>query len=195
MVAVSIFVVVALIATGAFITANRVNQKAQAIKIVMDNLNYAMDNMVLKIRKGAYYYCLDSGGITDPPTWSLYASDQGQDCGGSDYKDALAFRTPKYGYDVTEGPQKVIYRFVPAAGSSLGKIQLWQESNTQSLTGGNFLDITSEFVNITGLRFYVMNPNSNSRSTPRVTIIVKGEARIGGQVSDFVIQTTAAERQ
>lgn len=43
MVAVSIFAIVALIATGALLTANRVNQRAQAIKLAMDNINFALD--------------------------------------------------------------------------------------------------------------------------------------------------------
>ncbi len=82
MVAVSIFVVVAMIATGAFITANRINQRAQALQRIMDNLNFALDDIAFKIQKGTDFSCGTTAGgaarCTDPV-------------------EAITFRYPKYG--------------------------------------------------------------------------------------------------
>ena len=87
MVAVSIFAIVAVITTGALVTALDVNRKAQAIKIAMDNVSFAMDSMVFNLRDGANYGCL-TNSITDPipdNPWGYFQSANnrlGQDCTG-----------------------------------------------------------------------------------------------------------------
>lgn len=55
MVAISIFAIVATVAVGAILSANAANQKAQAIKLAVDNLNYAMDSMLLHLKQGTNY--------------------------------------------------------------------------------------------------------------------------------------------
>lgn len=55
MVSVSIFIIVAFIVTGTFIIAMDAYRKAQQIRLVIDNVNYAMDAMVLEIREGTNY--------------------------------------------------------------------------------------------------------------------------------------------
>ena len=52
MVAVSIFVVVAMVAMGSILTIVDANRKAQALKVVMDNLNYALETMTRTIKTG-----------------------------------------------------------------------------------------------------------------------------------------------
>lgn len=78
MVSISIFAIVATIAIGALLSADRVNQKAQAIKLAMDNLNFALDSMFYKMEKGNLYTC---GNVT--PT--------GVNCTGN----AISFSSPK----------------------------------------------------------------------------------------------------
>lgn len=55
MVSVSIFIIVAFVVTGTFIVAMDAYRKAQQIRLVVDNVNYAMDAMVLEIREGTNY--------------------------------------------------------------------------------------------------------------------------------------------
>ncbi|MDO8183680.1 MAG: type II secretion system protein [bacterium] len=57
MVAVGIFVIVAFIVTTAFLSLADANRKAQNIRLVMDNLNFAIDSMALKMREGNKYNC------------------------------------------------------------------------------------------------------------------------------------------
>jgi prepilin-type N-terminal cleavage/methylation domain-containing protein len=64
MVAVSIFAIVATIIVGALLAANAANQKAQAIKLAIDNVNYAIDSMVIKMKRGAVYNC---AGVVGSP--------------------------------------------------------------------------------------------------------------------------------
>lgn len=55
MVSVSIFIIVAFVVTGTFIVAMDAYRKAQQVRLVIDNVNYAMDAMVLEIREGTNY--------------------------------------------------------------------------------------------------------------------------------------------
>jgi len=55
MVAVTVFTVVALIISGAFVTMAGVFKKVQANRVVVDNINFAMDTMTLQIREGKNY--------------------------------------------------------------------------------------------------------------------------------------------
>lgn len=57
MVAMTIFVVVAMTVTLAFITIADANRKAQSVRLVMDNLNFAIDSMALQMREGNNYVC------------------------------------------------------------------------------------------------------------------------------------------
>jgi prepilin-type N-terminal cleavage/methylation domain-containing protein len=68
MVAVSIFIVVAFVVTSTFMVAMDAYRKAQQIRLTIDNVNYAMDTMVLEIREGNRYTYGDSspcGGKTN----------------------------------------------------------------------------------------------------------------------------------
>ena len=64
MVAVSIFTIVAVIAVSALLSANAVNQKAQAIKLAMDNLNYALDSITIKMKRGYDFASSASNELT-----------------------------------------------------------------------------------------------------------------------------------
>lgn len=56
-VAVFIFSIVMLIAVGALVSIIEANRKAQNVKSVMNNLNFALDSMTRAIRVGGTYDC------------------------------------------------------------------------------------------------------------------------------------------
>ncbi|MEA1929897.1 MAG: type II secretion system protein [Patescibacteria group bacterium] len=190
MVSVSIFVIVALIATGAFITANRVNKKAQAIKLVMDNLNFAVDSMVIKMRQGGAFYCLDEDEPSDSFGW-IY--NDGEDCGSDGRGFGVAFVTPRWD---AEGHSKVVYRFNEDS-NGIGAIQLWQEGGAGIDTDGHFVDITSrENMDIEYVNFGVSGtPSSGTRSVAKLVLVIEGTATVAGETSSFALQTTVSERQ
>ena len=66
LVAVGIFVLVAFIVTSVFITLANANRKAQSIRLVMDNLNFAIDSIALKMREATDYNCAndDCSGVS-----------------------------------------------------------------------------------------------------------------------------------
>jgi prepilin-type N-terminal cleavage/methylation domain-containing protein len=62
LVSVAIFTFVMLIATSTIFTIIDSNKKAEALKSVMDNLNFALESMTRNIRTGSGYVCVDTGG-------------------------------------------------------------------------------------------------------------------------------------
>lgn len=56
MVSVSLFVIVALIVSGVLIQLSTAYKKAQAMRLLMDNLNFALEKMNLEIREGVGIY-------------------------------------------------------------------------------------------------------------------------------------------
>lgn len=64
LIAVSLFVVVAIISIGAILSVFDANKKAQSSKTVMDNLNLAIENMARTVRFGNNYYCGISSNLS-----------------------------------------------------------------------------------------------------------------------------------
>lgn len=77
-VSIGLFVSVVTISVGSLISLTDAQRRAQAFREVMDNLDFAMENISRGLRVGGIYHCGAGGGITLP-----------QDCPGGD--DYLAF--------------------------------------------------------------------------------------------------------
>ncbi|PIP73987.1 MAG: hypothetical protein COW88_00220 [Candidatus Lloydbacteria bacterium CG22_combo_CG10-13_8_21_14_all_47_15] len=77
-ISIGLFVAVMTIAVSALISLMDAQRRAQAFREVMDNIDFAMENISRSLRLGANYHCGPSGGITTP-----------QDCPGGD--DYIAF--------------------------------------------------------------------------------------------------------
>ncbi len=125
MVAISIFTIVAVITTGALVAASDVNRKAQAIKIAMDNVSFAMDSMVTNLREGGEYFC----GTTRRG---------GTPC---DDNDGIVFTSTRLG-----SKKYVGYRL---QGDSIRTAS--GDSNSLS----QYISLTSPEVKITKLSFYI----------------------------------------
>ena len=65
-VAVSVFVVVMVSGIGALVSMIDANRKAQSLRIVMDNLNFALENMTRNMRVGVDYHCGSIGNLNTP---------------------------------------------------------------------------------------------------------------------------------
>lgn len=62
-VSVSLFVVVALIVSGVFVTIAKANRQSQAIRVLSDNISFVLDTMSYNLKLGGEYSCPQS---TDP---------------------------------------------------------------------------------------------------------------------------------
>lgn len=60
MVSVSIFAVVLTVGIGSLLTINNAYRKSQTERVVVDNLNFAMESMAREIRVGTQYTCIGS---------------------------------------------------------------------------------------------------------------------------------------
>jgi prepilin-type N-terminal cleavage/methylation domain-containing protein len=78
LVATALFIVVAFIVTTAFIVVVDAYRKSQAARLLVDNLNFAMDSMALRMREGQGYACLSTG---IPCTGVTFASADGETVG------------------------------------------------------------------------------------------------------------------
>ncbi|MEI6057773.1 MAG: type II secretion system protein [bacterium] len=66
-VSLGIFMVVAVIAVGAFLKIIDANKQSQSLQTAMNNANFALESMVREMRVGSNYYCF-SAGATVPST-------------------------------------------------------------------------------------------------------------------------------
>lgn len=169
LVSVAIFSVVMLVAVGSLLTMVEASRKAQAMKSVMNNLNFAMESMSRTVRVGSYYHCGVAGSIGSP-----------QDCPqGSSY-----FAFEKSGGDPYTLTDQVIYRLLNS------RIE-------RSTDGGSaFIPITSPEVIIENLQFFVVGSEPLPDTIqPKVVMIVRGYAEITERSrTEFDLQTTIAQR-
>jgi prepilin-type N-terminal cleavage/methylation domain-containing protein len=196
MVAVSIFAVVAVIATGAFISANQINKRAQAIKIVMDNLSFALNSITLKMKQGRSYQCITTdtptvfaapGHESDPDILSRDITEF-YDCrdGGS----AVAFISPEWVPSASDRQDTVLVYRLYRAPNSKGQIQMQKDLNG---VPGEPVAITADNIDVQLLRFYVLNYGSVSEK-PRVMLVLAGEAVAGNETVPFALQTSITAR-
>ena len=78
-VAVALFTVVVVVSTGALMTIIDANRKARSLQTVMDNLNFAMENMSRNLRTGYAYRCGGSSSNCPNGKDSIVFTDQNGD--------------------------------------------------------------------------------------------------------------------
>lgn len=166
LVASAVFIVVMLAALGSLLIASNYSKKAKALSAAMDNVNYAMDSMSRSLRTGSNYNC--SVGIT-LPTSSL------SDCSSG-----------------TE------LAFAPAYHSLADTKFYWNTLGTphtlQKCTPLGCVDMTSNEVDITSLRFVVRGTDLYDGIQPSVYILIRGTVTVKGEVTSFALQTLASQR-
>lgn len=176
MVAVALFAIVMLVATGSLLALIDADRKSQALQSVMGNLNIALDGMVRAIRMGSTYHC--GGG-----SYSTV-----QDCASSS--------------DLPEN--HYVLAFEPINGNSNSTSDQWVYSYDASAKrlyksedgGTSFIAITAPEVTIDEMQFYVVGSTRGDTVQPKVVITIKGTA--GAQKlktrTTFNIQATAVQR-
>lgn len=175
-VATALFAVVMLISTAALLSLVGANRKAQALQLVMNNLNIALDSMVRSIRMGSEYHC---GGGTLSELNDCVGDEDGE--GGS---DTFAFKS-------FEGDTWV-YWFAEEDG--VGRIYRSKEGDFDGVP------ITAPSVDIESLQFYVVGTTQgeadDTYTQPKAVIVVKGVAGADNlkTKTEFTIQATAVQR-
>ena len=168
MVALAIFAIVMTIAAGALLTIVNANRKSQSLQSVMNNLTFALENMVRNMRTGTGYHCGPSGNLETP-----------QNC--SDGDDFLALEA--VGGSPGAASDQIVYRL---NGSRVEK----SENG-----GAGFLPITAPEIEVTNLTFYVEGVNSGDGEQPKIIMTIAGNAGATPKTrTNFSLQTTISQR-
>lgn len=176
MVSVAIFAIVMTVALGALLSMSESDRKAQTLKSVINNMNFALDAMSRSIRTGQAYHCDTTQG-----TLSVT-----RDCPDNP-ASSLAYQPAQGG--------TVIYRLENSSGSLCGQPSGAVGCIVRSTDGGvTYGAITSSEVYINALSFYVTGAQSASVQ-PKVTILISGVVTVSGaQDSPFNLQTSVTQR-
>lgn len=180
LVSVSIFVLVAFTVTATLIAVSDANRKAQELKQIMDNLNFSIQSMVLRMREGSDYTCANYSNSLTPDRVEV----GGKSCPNGD--NAIIFNDPT----VQAGGVKVAYYFIDDAVRG-GIVK------TEGAGGANI--VTAPEVDIDGLVFRVGGVDDSGTANParpRVFINIFGTATLrSGEKTPFNLQTMVSQHK
>lgn len=172
LVAVALFAIVMTISVGSLLSLVEANRKTQALQSVMNNLNFALENISRNVRVGSNYHC--STGAAVPPNITTT-----QDC----VNGGVLFAFEASDGDRSVSTDQIVYRFI---GTQIEK----------SLDGGaTFIAVTAPEVTIEVLTFYVVGSTRSDTEQPRVVMTVSGFAGVSDRArTSFNLQTTISQR-
>jgi len=185
LVAIAVFMTVMTVAVGSLISIIEANRKAQAIKSVIDNINFAVETISRDMRVAQNYSC-DSNDIIIPnnPDFST------RDC----QSGGLAVQYQK------TSSEYIQYRFVANPNSGDGNLQRricpFDGVNincSPDASAWHSITAPTSILQITSMKFYVLG--TSALNQPRVLITVDGIA--GEKDSDktnFTLQTSISQR-
>ena len=190
LVASAIFSVVSIVAVGAILTINDANRKTQAIRAVVDNMNFTMESMSRKLRTGSNYHCDPITTGVGPGGTSV--SERPCPIVGGEVKGAtsMAYLSSE---DITGNlqGQVVIYKLerpIPCTGTCRGRIITYKKDNNSTPIP---VDMTPPEIDVQDLRFYVRTGRK-----PSVLISISGEIKLAraNLSTSFNLQTTVSSR-
>ena len=167
MVATSLFVIIMLSAMSALFVLLGESKNSRALRLAMDNVNFAMESMTRSIRMGASYYC---AGYSEFVT----LREDAKEC-------------PDGGPLLTFLPQGAIDRI----GYQKDNEGVLRRYDSGHLDG---IPIVSPDVKIDTLKFFVKGSETTDIQ-PSVYIIIKGTVTVKKVSTSFSIQTLASQRK
>ena len=169
LIAFAIFAIIMVIATGSLISLIGANHKAQALKTVVNNLHFALENMSRNIRTGTNYHC-GAGTVTLT-----------QDCATTP-ETQLVFKTRDGAYMLYVLHEGAIKRAKDTDSGAL-------------LNQANWIPITAPEITLDKLNFYVDGAAQVGGRQPRVLIITRGSMQGKNKVTTrFDIETLVSQR-
>jgi len=175
LVATFIFTSIMMVSISSLLATMSASKKARALRVAMDNVNFAMESMARSIRMGNYYHCSDSsidiGVLNDP--------DAVNDCDSNSNKNRISFLAE----DIHSN--KTAYY--------LNTEKLYRIERGQTVG----VPITSSEVKINKLKFIVegSDPTPSDSRQPKVYIIMSGSVTVRGEDYPFALQTLASRRR
>ena len=195
LVAVALFAVVMTIAVGALMSVVGASRRAQASQAIIDNLDFALEDMSRVIRTGTTYYCGTGSPIGAGATLAGTSDNGGNNCDyvaveGSLKKNASGVIIQG---DSTNWQDQIVYWVAPNCGAT-GTSCI--EKSTDG--GRTFLPITSPEIQMLRLSLYVKgsSPKSSGDSVqPQVTLLLQATVQYQNQtVAHLNIETSMTQR-
>lgn len=181
LVSIAVFMVVMTIAVGSLVSIVDANRKAQAIKNVINNINFAIESISKDMRMGKNYSCYD----------------------GTDYVGDCLTGGNQIRYKNKEN-KWVHYRYVDTSvilsdigNEDAGNIQKCVKDDEGDSCSSSWQSITAPTynVNITNMRFYVTGTALSDSEQPKVVIVLEGVAGTKKEIkTDFNMQTSISQR-
>ncbi len=187
LVATAVFMIVMTVAVGSLVSIIDANRKAQAIKNVVNNINFALESISKDMRVGTKYSCYDGTGYVG-------------DCAGT---GGVGVKYLSGKLDLGGTNYVIHYRFFTNPISGEGNIQRCMNTDYNSAcVSWESLTAPVDNVKITNMKFYVLGTNTNTGATPldskkqpRVIITLEGVAGTKDSIkTSFNIQTTVSQR-
>lgn len=169
MVAVAVFSIVMVVAMSALMNVIDANKKAQSIKTAINNVNIALETISKDLRFGSDYDCIGENGLLRSDGCSVEGNF------GIKYKSGITDE---------DGNARWVAYFYDADNQSIGRdVSLIDDGDYE------FINITSPDVNITSMKFYIID-----NAQPYVVITLSGEAGVGKTATTFDLQTSVSQR-
>ncbi len=173
MVALTLFTIVTLAAVSALYTVNSASRKVQAMRTVMDNLNFAVESISRTVRTGSSLVCGGSGsGVANCPFANQSPSDQ-----------LLV--------SATLGGDQLVEYALGSYTNGNGAVKKRVQTNG---VWTNWMAMTAPEINIQTLSFYVDGATQGDSAQPQVVLFMSGTATAGNEVAPFSIQTFISQR-
>lgn len=187
LIALSIFSAVVTISVGSVIQILAVNRQSQSMKIVINNLNMALENMTIDLRFGTHYWC-ETGEI-----WNLDPSAEAE--GGNDSNpdtscSSITFIERKDQDIIPSGGERTI-------NYSLEDNKIIRSIYNDSSSTWEPQSITAspeDGLSISKLDFYVHGSESSTNEQPRVLMVVSGTAGKEKNTDTFNLETVVSQR-
>ena len=172
LVSVAIFTTVMVISLGALLSMAESDRKAQTLKSVINNLNFALDAVSRSMRTGVNYHC----DVTVSPVTAPRDCDQ-----SSSGATSIAF--------LSADNQTIRYcRGNGSTCSTSGTAVLVSKGSAA------YAPLTASEVTITNLQFYVTGAEG-AQLQPHVVILLSGTVPVSAsQTSTFDLQTSVTQR-
>ncbi len=192
MISLAIFAVVAVVAMGAFLKIIEANKKSQAIKVAVNNLNFAFEAMSRDLRI-ANNYNANSGNLVN---WNTMPGPTDSLAGGSSgigfVSNPVTVRDLRFngGVPTTIYP-KAAYRY----NSTSKTIEKADQMTGRTANNVEYYPIVSvNDLDVEDLKFYVHNADGlNGQPYVFITAKVKAGAKTSDKV-EFLLQTTVSQR-
>lgn len=183
MVAVTLFVVVALITSASILAMSAARRQIENQKFLIENVGLALDSISFKaqqIAPGTKYVCL-----TNTTSFSQAQLSSGVECPPGSGGDVLVFRYKSPLGATTD------YAYALGPADALGRSSIVYKKGSPNLSDLNGMQaLTAPQVDIKKLQFVVSNP---SGIRGRVTTLIESQVRDrGGSVTTFRLQRTIA---